>query len=63
MSIIISQLKDHYISLQKASYATSVFEKYLDTATIKEYSNLRKTTLPHDIMFTKGDASNSDEQV
>ena len=36
MSIRISQLKDHYISVEQASYATSIVEKYLDTDTIKE---------------------------
>ena len=36
MSIRISQPKDHYISVEQASYATSIVEKYLDTYTIKE---------------------------
>ena len=36
MSIIISQIKDNYISVDKARYATSVVVKYLDTVTIKE---------------------------
>ena len=35
ISIIISQLKNHSISLDQAIYDTSVVEKYLDTATIK----------------------------
>ena len=36
MSIMISQLKDHYISVDKASYATVFLGKYLDTSTIKK---------------------------
>ena len=35
MSIRISQMKDHYISVNQARYATSVVTKYLDTATVK----------------------------
>ena len=44
-------------------YATYVVAKYLDTSTIKESSKFHKTTLPHYIIFTKEDASTSDEQV
>ena len=53
MSIRISQLKDYYISVDKARYATSDVEKYLDTATIKGISKFHKTTLPYDMIFTK----------
>ena len=35
MSIIISQLKDHSISVDQARYANSIVAKYLDTATVK----------------------------
>ena len=35
MSIGISQTKYYYISLNQDRYATSVFEKHLDTTTIK----------------------------
>ena len=63
MSIRISQLKDNYISLDQARYATYVVENYLDTATIKENPKFHKITLPHDIVFTKEDASTNDEQV
>ena len=35
MSIGISQLKDHSISVDQARYATSIVAKYLDTATVK----------------------------
>ena len=34
-SIRISQMKDHSISVDQARYATSIVEKYLDTATFK----------------------------
>ena len=35
MSIRISQLVDHYISVDQAEYVTSIVAKYLDTATFK----------------------------
>ena len=35
MSIIISLMKDHYISVDKARYDTSTVAKYLDTDTVK----------------------------
>ena len=63
MSIRISQLKYHYISLNKARYDTSVVEKYLDTDTINENSKFHKTTLPHDMIFNKYYASTSDEHL
>ena len=53
MSIKISQLKDSYISVDHDRYATSVVEKCLYTATIKEHSNFRKTTLSHDMILIK----------
>ena len=62
-SIIISQLKDHSISVDEARYATSVVAKYLDTTTVKVSKNIYKTTLPADMIFTKEDVSTSDEQV
>ena len=63
MSIIISKLKDHSIYVDQARYATSVVEKYLDTATVKVSTTFYKTTLPSDMIFTKEDVSTSDEQV
>ena len=63
MSIRISQLKDHSISVDQARYATSIVAKYLDTATVKERKMFYKTTLPFDMIFTKEDVSTSDEQV
>ena len=35
MSIRISQLRDHYISVDKSRYSKNVVGYYLDTATIK----------------------------
>ena len=63
MSIIISQLKDHSISMDQARYATSIVPKYLDNATVKVSKTFYNTTLPADIIFTKEDVSTSDEQI
>ena len=35
MSIIIPQMKYHYIYVDQARYATSIVAKYLDTATVR----------------------------
>ena len=59
----ISQLNDHYIIVDQARYAPSVVEKYLDTATIKQNSKFHKTTLLPSMIFTKEDASTSDEHA
>ena len=63
MSIRISQMKDHSIYVDQARYATSIVEKYLDTATVKVSTKFYKTTFPADMIFTKEDVSTSDEQV
>ena len=63
MSIRISQLKYHSISVDQARYATSIVAKYLDTATLKVSNKFYKTTIPADIIFTKEDVSKSDEQI
>ena len=63
MSIRITQLKDHTVSVDQARYATSIVAKYLDTATVKVSNNFYRTTLPSDMIFTKEDVSTSDEQV
>ena len=63
MSISISQLKDHSISVDQARYATSIVSKYLDTDTVKVSTKFYKTTLLADMIFTKEDVSTSDEQV
>ena len=56
---MISQLKDHYISVDQDSHATYFFAKYQDNSTIKENQNYHNTTLPHYMIFTKEDASTS----
>ena len=63
MSIIISQLKDHSISVDQAIYTTYIVAKYLDTVIVKVSTKCYKTTLPSGMIFTKEDVSNSDEQV
>ena len=63
MSIRISQIKDHYISVDQARYATYIVVKCLDTAIFKASTKFYKTTFPSDIIFTKDDTSTSDEQV
>ena len=49
--------------MDQARYATSIFAKYFDTATVKISNKFYKTTLPADMIFTKEDVSTSDEQV
>ena len=56
-------MKDNYISVDQAKYATSIVEKYLDTATVKASTKFYNTTLPSDMIFTKSDASTSYNQV
>ena len=63
MSISISQLKEYYISVCQARYDTYVVAKYIYTTIIKENSKFHKTSLTHDMIFTKEDYSTSDEQV
>ena len=63
MSIRISQLKDHSISVDQARYATYIVAKYWDTATVKVSNKFYKTTLPADMIFTKEDVFTSDEQI
>ena len=53
MSIIISQLKDHSISVDQARYATSIVAKYLDTFTVKVITKFYNITLPADMIFYK----------
>ena len=61
--ISISQIKDHYISIYKTRYNMSIVAKYLDTATVQTITNVYKTNFPSDMIFTKADASTSDDQV
>ena len=50
-------MKGHSISVDQAIVA-----KYIDTSTVKKL-NIYKTTLPSDIIFTKDDLSNGDDQI
>ena len=59
----IFQMKDHFISVDHARYATSIVAKYLDTATVKVSKTFYETTFPADMIFTKEDVSTSDKQV
>ena len=63
MSKIISQVKDHSISVDKARYSTFIVAKYLDTATFKVSTKFYNTTFPAHMIFTKEDVYTSDEQV
>ena len=63
MSIRISHIRDHYISVDQSRYATYIVAKYLDTSISKIFKQFYKTTLSSDMIFTKADASTSDEQV
>ena len=56
-------MKNHSISVYQDRYTTSILSKYLDTATFKTSKMFYNTTLPSDMIFTKADASTSDEQV
>ena len=56
-------MRNHHISMDQARYATSIVEKYLDTATVKASKKFYKTILLSDMIFTKDDTSTSDEQV
>ena len=58
--IRVSQSKDHCVLVDQARYATSVVEKYIDTATIKKTSNFNNAPLPNDMIFTKEYASTID---
>ena len=63
MSIRISHMKDHSISMYQDRYSTSIVSKYLDTATVMVRKMFYKTTFTADMIFTKGDVSSSDEHV
>ena len=63
MSISISQLNDHSISVDQARYATSIVDKYLENVTVKASNKFYRTTLPADMIFTKEDVSTSDEKI
>ena len=63
MSIRVYQIKDHSISVDQAKYATSIFEKHFNNATVNSSTKFYKTTFPADMIFTKDDTYIIDEQV
>ena len=63
MSIRISQMKDHSISVDQATYATYIVAKYWDTSTVKASTKFYNTTSTSDMIFTKDDTYTSEEQI
>ena len=63
MSISISRIKDHYISVYQAIYDTSNTAKHLDIATVNKITKFYETTFPSEIIFPKKCVSTSDEKV
>ena len=63
MLIIISQMKDHSISVDQAIYDTSNVAKYVYTDTVKTSTKFYKPTLPYDMIFTKYDVYTSYKKV
>ena len=56
-------MKGHSISIDQNRYANYIVAKYLDTDTVKASTKFYNTNYPYHIIFTKADASTSDEQV
>ena len=56
-------MKDHYISVDQARDPASIVAKYLDTATVNKSKKFYKNNVPSDMVFTKADASTSDQKV
>ena len=46
-------MKDNFISMDQARYATSIFAKYLDTATVKVSNKFYRTKFPAEMIFKK----------
>ena len=63
VSIRISQMKDHSISVYQARYDTSIVSKYFDNVTVKTSTYFYKTNFPYYMIFTKADVSTIDEQI
>ena len=62
MSIRISQMNNHSISVDQDRYDTFIVAKYLDTATVKVSTNFYNTTFSAGMIFTKEDVSTSDKK-
>ena len=58
-----SDVGSFYFSRSVYIYSTSIVAKYLDSATMKTSTKFYKNTFPYDMIFTKSDASTSDEQI
>ena len=56
-------MKDNSISVDQARYANSNVTRYLVTSTVKASTKFYKTTLTSDMIFTKADASTSDNKL
>ena len=56
-------MKDHYISLDQDRYATYIVAKYLDTARVKTSKFFYEINFTSVMIFTKTNASTSDDQV
>ena len=56
-------MKDHSILIDQSIYATSIVTKYLDTDTVKTSKKFYKTNFSSDMIFTKANASSSDDKV
>ena len=63
VSIRISHMKDHSLSVYQSRYTASIVYKYLDTATVNISTTFYNTNLTSGMIFTKYGASTSDEQV
>ena len=60
-SIRMYQMKYHSIYVDQYRYTTSIVAKYLNTATVKASKRFYGDTFPYDMIFTKADASTSDD--
>ena len=63
MSIKKFQMRDHSISVYQAIYDTYIVAKYLDNVTFKRSTKVYKNIFSSDMIFTKDDASTSDDQL
>ena len=63
MSIRISKIKDHFISVDQARYANYIMDNYIGTATVNASTKFYKNTLSSDMIFPKDAASTSDDKV
>ena len=61
MSIRISYMNNHSISVDHSRYAISIVAKYLDNTTVNTSKKFYKTNLISDMILTNDDVSTSDE--